>query len=82
MEYSIFEWGVADSEILTKEIYNSEELRPLLGEKYTAAYQYRDLSTYYNDLCACYGGVVSMILTVETYNHQFDLVFPQAYHSL
>ena len=71
MEYSIYEWGANESEILTKEVYNSEELRPLLGEKYTASYQYRNLSLYYDDLCACYGGVVSMILTVETYNHQF-----------
>src|SRR6056297_3129059 len=73
MEYSIYEWDVSNTAIITEEVENSEDLKPLLGETYTAHYQYKNLTQYTGDFCSCYGGVASLILTVETYNHQFAM---------
>lgn len=73
MEYAIYEWGVTESGLLTKEVTNSEELKPLLGEKYTATYEYHDMENYVENYCGCYGGIPSLLLTVETYNHQFAI---------
>ncbi len=71
MEYAIYEWDTIETGILTKEISNSIELQTLLGERYTANYEYKNLDIYTSSLCGCYGGVISMMLTIETYNHQF-----------
>ncbi|MHA1585455.1 MAG: hypothetical protein ACTSVU_06570 [Promethearchaeota archaeon] len=73
MEYSIYELGVEDSGLFYKDVYNSEDLRPLLGEKYNATYKYRNLTEFLGDYVGCYGGVPSLLLTVETYNHQFAI---------
>lgn len=71
MEYAIYEWNTAESGLQTKFVNNSQELQPLLGRQYEAHYEYKNLSAYTDHFCGCYGGVPSLILTLETYNHQF-----------
>ncbi|MFW9973065.1 MAG: hypothetical protein ACFFDF_22975, partial [Candidatus Odinarchaeota archaeon] len=73
MEYAIYEWGVEETGILNKTVTNSPELQPLLGQQYEAHYEYKNLSAYTEHFCGCYGGVASLILTIETYNHQFAI---------
>ncbi|MFX1415125.1 MAG: hypothetical protein ACFFA2_15030, partial [Promethearchaeota archaeon] len=73
MEYAIYEWGAEETGIQSKTVQNSQELQPLLGQQYTAHYEYKDLSSYTEHFCGCYGGVVSLLLTIETYNHQFAI---------
>ena len=73
MEYAIYEWDVEETGILTTIVQNSQELQPLLGKQYEAHYEYKNLSSYTEHFCGCYGGVPSILLTIETYNHQFAL---------
>lgn len=73
MEYAIYEWDVEESGILSKTVQNSPELQPLLGQQYNAHYEYKNLSAYTEHFCGCYGGVASLLLTIETYNHQFAI---------
>ena len=73
MEYAIYEWDVAETGILSKTVQNSQELQPLLGSEYNAHYEYKNLSAYVEHFCGCYGGIPSLILTIETYNHQFAI---------
>ncbi len=73
MEYSIYEWDVETSGPYWQIVSNSEDLRPLLGENYNATYQFRNLSEYVEHYAGCYGGVPTLLLTVETYNHQFAI---------
>ncbi|MFX1487976.1 MAG: hypothetical protein ACFFBI_02440, partial [Promethearchaeota archaeon] len=54
-------------------VKNSEQLQPLLGQEYTAHYEYKNLTSYVDHFCGCYGGVASLLLTIETYNHQFAI---------
>ncbi|MFX1490486.1 MAG: hypothetical protein ACFFBI_15150, partial [Promethearchaeota archaeon] len=44
MEYAIYEWGVAETGIQSKTVKNSEQLQPLLGQEYTAHYEYKNLT--------------------------------------
>ena len=73
MEYAILEWDTPNSGILEKSVNNTPELQPLLGENYQASYEYKNLSIYTEDFSSCYGGVASLMLTIETYNHQFGI---------
>ena len=73
MEYAIYEWDVAETGILNKTVQNSPELQPLLGQQYKAFYEYKNLSAYTEQFSGCYGGVASLLLTIETYNHQFAI---------
>ena len=73
MEYAIFEWDVAETGIQSKTVQNSEQLQPLLGQEYIAHYEYKNLTSYTEHFSGCYGGVVSLLLTIETYNHQFAI---------
>jgi hypothetical protein len=73
MEYAIYEWDVAVTGIQTKTVQNSQQLQPLLGQDYIAHYEYKNLTSYTEHFCGCYGGVASLLLTIETYNHQFAI---------
>jgi len=73
MEYAIYEWNVAETGIQSKTVQNSQQLQPLLGNEYTTKYEYKNLTTYSEHFCGCYGGVQSLLLTIETYNHQFAI---------
>ncbi len=73
MEYAIYEWNIEETGILAKNVNNSQELQPLLGTNYTAYYEYKNLTAYIEHFSVCYGGVASLILTIETYNHQFAI---------
>jgi hypothetical protein len=71
MEYAIYEWDTVESGIQIKIVNNSQQLQPLLGRQYETHFEYKNLSAYTEHFCGCYGGVPSLILTIETYNHQF-----------
>jgi len=73
MEYSIYELGHEETELLNREVNNSLELRPLLGEKNNATYQFYNLYDFYDYYVECYGGVPTLMLTVETFYHQFSV---------
>lgn len=76
MTYTILEWNHANTGLNHKQIYNTPDLRPLLGDSYNANYTYENLTQYLsqdNGYCSCYGGVASIILTVATCYHQFAL---------
>jgi len=73
MEYAIYEWDIAETGILSKTIQNSQQLQPLLGQEYVAHYEYKNLTSYTEYFSGCYGGVISLLLTIETYNHQFAI---------
>ncbi|GAH64760.1 unnamed protein product, partial [marine sediment metagenome] len=73
MEYAIYEWNVAETGIQSKTVQNSQQLQPLLGNEYIAHYEYKNLTSYSDHYCGCYGGVQSLLLTIETYNHQFAI---------
>ncbi len=73
MEYAIYEWDIEETGILTKTVQNSQELQPLLGQQFEAQYEFKNLSAYTEHFCGCYGGVASLLLTIETYNHQFAI---------
>jgi len=73
MEYAIYEWDTAETGIINKIVNNSPELQPLLGQQYEAHYEYKNLTSYTNHFSSCYGGVASLLLTIETYNHQFAI---------
>jgi len=71
MEFSIYELGHEETGLLNIEVNNSLELRPLLGEKNNATYQFYNLYDFYDFYVECYGGVPTLMLTIETCYHQF-----------
>ena len=73
MEYAIYEWDVDETGLQSITVQNSIELQPLLGENHIANYEYKNLTGYTDSFCGCYGGVPSLMLTIETYNHQFAI---------
>ncbi len=71
-KYSIYEVGATDENI-NAEIPISEELQPLLGETYNISYFKRNLSEYSDQLAGAFGGVPTLMLTINTSYHQLAL---------
>ncbi len=72
MKYSIYEIN-ATTENIDKTIEISPELQPLLGPKYNVSYYKLNLSDFTQDLSGCFGGVPSLLLTINISYHQFAM---------
>jgi hypothetical protein len=73
--YSILEFNQADSGYNNPTINISPQLQACLGTSYTANYCYKNLNDYWNlyNIASCYGGMLTLMLTVSTYCHQFAI---------
>jgi len=71
-KYSIYEIGATNENINTN-IPISQELQPLLGSSYNVSYYKRNLSEYTQDLSGGFGGVPSLMLTINTSYHQLAM---------
>ena len=71
-KYSIYEIGVTN-EIISTTVPISQELQPLLGTSYNVSYYKWNLSEYTQELSGCFGGVPSLLLTINTSYHQFAM---------
>ncbi len=72
MKYSIYETN-ATEEIINKTIEISPELQPLLGPNYNVSYYKLNLSDFTQDLSGGFGGVPSLLLTINNSYHQFAM---------
>ena len=71
-KYSIYEIGATNENINTN-VPISQELQPLLGTSYNVSYYKWNLSEYTQELSGCFGGVPSLLLTINTSYHQFAM---------
>ncbi len=71
-KYSIYEIN-AGYENINKVVEISPELQPLLGENYSVNYYKMNLFDYTQDYSSCFGGVPSLLLTINTSYHQLAM---------
>jgi len=71
-KYSIYELNATDENI-NENIPISQELQALLGDNYSVSYFKRNLSEYTSELAGAFGGVPTLMLTINTSYHQLAL---------
>ncbi len=72
MKYSVYEIN-ATEENIDDTIEISPELQPLLGPNYNVSYYKKNLTNFIDELSGCFGGVPSLLLTINTSYHQFAM---------